>query len=85
MEYTLKLFDVDLIKFQIIENLSDPVLKITWINERKKQLLPTGMELNDKGLALGMNVVPYRISKWKKQLCSVCELYTSKDIAFASF
>lgn len=34
------------------------------------------------GSALGMNVVPYRISKWKKQLCSVCELFTSKDIAF---
>ena len=36
MEYILKLFDVDLIKFKIIENLSDPVLQITWINEKKK-------------------------------------------------
>ena len=34
------------------------------------------------GTALGMNVVPYKISKWKKQLCSVCELFTSKDTAF---
>ena len=34
------------------------------------------------GAALGMNVVPYKISKWKKQLCSACELFTSKDIAF---
>ena len=220
MEYILKLFDANLLKYKIIENLSDPVLKITWINKRKKQLLPIGMEVSDKGLAtwlknrtipknranvnaflakcglnanrpmdvisvckglslndsywvveegfegtfgdnnlyennfsrvlamiaftgygssarpslasspefttngmlpkcwrrtagkvylykgatsgasnmgnepyselyayeiggaLGMNAVPYRISKWKKQLCSVCELFTSKDIAF---
>jgi hypothetical protein len=34
------------------------------------------------GTALGMNVVPYKVSKWKKQLCSACELFTSKDIAF---
>ena len=220
MEYILKLFDVELMKFRIIENLADPVLQITWINEKKKHLLPLGMELSDKGLAswmknrtipknrayvnaflakcglnanrpmdvisvcrglslndsywvveegfegtfednnlyennfsrvlamiaftgygssarsslasspefttngmlpkcwrrisgkvylykgatsgasntgnepyselyayeigtaLGMNVVPYKISKWKKQLCSACELFTSKDVAF---
>lgn len=220
MEYILKLFDTNLLKFKIIENLSDPVLQITWINEKKKHLLPIGMEVSDKGLAswlknrsipknrayvnaflakcglnanrpmdvisvcrgfslndsywvaeegfegifednnlyannfsrvlamiaftgygssarsslasspefttngmlpkcwrrthgkvylykgatsgasntgnepyselyayeigsaLGMKVVPYKISKWKKQLCSVCELFTSKDIAF---
>ena len=35
MEYILKLFDVELIKFKIIENLADPVLQITWINEGK--------------------------------------------------
>jgi hypothetical protein len=220
MEYILKLFDVELMKFKIIENLADPVLQITWINEKKKHLLPLGMELSDKGIAswlknrtitknrayvnaflakcglnanrpmdvisvcrglslndaywvveegfdgtfgdnnlyennfsrvlamiaftgygssarsslasspefttngmlpkcwrrisgkvylykgatsgasntgnepyselyayeigtaLGMNVVPYKVSKWKKQLCSACELFTSKDIAF---
>ena len=220
MEYILKLFDIELIKFNIIENLADPVLQITWINEGKKHLLPLGMELSDKGIAswlknrtipkkrahvntflakcglnanrpmdvitacrglslndsywvveegfegtfgdnnlyennfsrvlamiaftgygssarsslasspefttngmlskcwrringkvylykgatsgasntgnepyselyayeigtaLGMNVVPYKVSKWKKQLCSACELFTSKDIAF---
>ena len=220
MEYALKLFDTELIKFKIIENLSDPVLQITWINEKKKHLIPLGMDLSNKGLAswlknrtipknrayvnvflakcglnanrpmdvisvcrglslndsywvvedgfegtfednylyennfsrvlamiaftgygssvrssmasspefttngmlpkcwrringrvylykgatsgaantgnepyselysyeigttLGMNVIPYKISKWKKQLCSVCELFTSKDIAF---
>ena len=39
MEYILKLFDENLIRFKIIENLSDPVLQITWINEKKKHLL----------------------------------------------
>jgi len=54
MEYILKLFDVELMKFRIIENLADPVLQITWINEKKKKLLPLGMELSDKGLASWM-------------------------------
>ena len=40
MEYFLKLFNTNLLKFKIIENLSDPVLQITWINEGKKHLLP---------------------------------------------
>ena len=51
MEFILKLFDTDLLKFKLIENLSDPVLQITWINENKKNLLPLGMEISDKGLA----------------------------------
>ena len=54
MEYILKLFDVELMKFRIIENLADPVLQITWINEKKKHLLPLGMELSDKGIASWM-------------------------------
>ena len=220
MEHILKLYNKNLLKFKIIENLSDPELKITWIDEDKKNLLPLGMDVSDRGLAswlkkrtipknrayvnsflakcglnanrpmdvisvckglslndsywvvedgfegtfeennlydnnfsrvlamiaftgygssarssfascpefttngmlpkcwrringrvylykgatsgasntgnepyselyayeigsvLGINVVPYRISKWKKHLCSTCELFTSKDIAF---
>ena len=34
------------------------------------------------GKILGVNVVPYSISKWKDTLCSTCELFTSKDISF---
>ncbi len=51
MEYVLKLFDTDLIQFKIMENLADPVLQITQINENQKQLFPIGMEITDKGLA----------------------------------
>ena len=34
------------------------------------------------GVALGINVIPYKISIWKKHLCSVCEFFASKDISF---
>lgn len=34
------------------------------------------------GKILGINVVPYRLSKWKNTLCSTCELFTSKDLSF---
>ena len=51
MEYVLKLFNTNLIKFKIIENLSDPVLQIVWIDENKRDLLPLGMDISDKGLS----------------------------------
>ena len=31
---------------------------------------------------LGVNVVPYRLSKWKGRLCSVCNLFTNKELSF---
>lgn len=31
---------------------------------------------------LGINAIPYRLSKWKDTLCSTCELFTSKDLSF---
>ena len=32
--------------------------------------------------ALGINAIPYTIAKWKSRVCSKCELFTSKDVAF---
>lgn len=32
--------------------------------------------------AMGIPHVTYGLSKWKGQLCSTCELFTSKDISF---
>ena len=32
--------------------------------------------------AMGINAVPYNLSKWKGILCSTCELFTSKDTAY---
>ena len=34
------------------------------------------------GKILGINVIPYNLSKWKDILCSTCELFTSKDVSF---
>ena len=51
MSYTLKLFETELLKFDVIENLADPVVHILWLDESKKELLPLGMDATDKGLA----------------------------------
>ena len=51
MSYLLKLFDTELLKFKVVENLADPVVKIEWINEEKRQLLPLGMDVSDEGVA----------------------------------
>lgn len=32
--------------------------------------------------AMGIAHIPYGLSRWKGQLCSTCELFTSKEIAF---
>ena len=51
MIYTLKLFDTDLMSFEVVENLADPVVKILWINEKKRKLFPLDMEPDENGLA----------------------------------
>ena len=40
MSLVLKLFDTDLLKFDVIENLADPVVSISWINEDKINSFP---------------------------------------------
>ena len=32
--------------------------------------------------AMGMNAVEYRLARWKDRLCSVCRLFTSKELSF---
>ena len=32
--------------------------------------------------AMGINAIPYNLSRWKNTLCSTCELFTSKDRSF---
>ena len=34
------------------------------------------------GQLLGLNVIPYGISRWKDTLCSTCELFTGKDVSY---
>ena len=178
MSYALKLFGTELLKFDVIENLADPVVHILWLDESKKELLPLGMDATDKGLAswlkhrsipknrayvnsflakcglsanrpmdvilvckglslndsywitdetftesfesknlydnnfsrvlawtasgasntgnepyselyaymvaerMDINAIPYRVAKWKGNLCSVCELFTNKHLSY---
>lgn len=48
----------------------------------------TGFELYSEFYAaqiaqmLGINAVPYGLSRWKGELCSTCELFTSKDFSY---
>lgn len=51
MTYSLKLFDTTLLCFEVIENLADPVLRITWMDKDNQHLLPIGMEPDEKGLS----------------------------------
>ena len=32
--------------------------------------------------ALGVNAIPYNLKMWKGKLCSVCDIFTSKDTSF---
>ena len=58
--YTLKQFDTPLLRFSVKENTASPVLQITWINEKKRHLLPLEMEQTAEGLAyyLKHRVIP---------------------------
>lgn len=51
MIYTLKLFDTALLKFTVVENLADPVVRIVWLDEKHKRLLPLDMEPHEDGLS----------------------------------
>ena len=31
---------------------------------------------------IGVNAIPYSLSMWKDRLCSVCDIFTSKDVSF---
>ena len=51
MIYSLKWFDTQLLQFEVLENLADPVVRIVQLDESKKHLLPLDMEQSEKGLA----------------------------------
>lgn len=51
MEYIIKHKDTDILRFTLLENLSDPIVEIAWINEEKKELLPLDLTLTNEGLS----------------------------------
>ena len=44
MNYVLKQFDLPLLKFVVEEDLASPVLKVLWVNEAHKNLLPLDLK-----------------------------------------
>lgn len=44
MNYVLKQFDLPLLKFTVEEDLASPVLKILWVNEAHRNLLPLDLK-----------------------------------------
>ncbi len=50
MDYILKHFDTDLLKFSADENSSEPNYRIIWINKDKEYLLPLDFKVTPEGL-----------------------------------
>lgn len=51
MTYTLKLFDVPLLQFQVVENVAEPLVNIVWIDSAKEHLLPLDLEPTNESLS----------------------------------
>lgn len=51
MGYILKQFDIPLLRFSVVENTAKPELRIEWVNEEKKALLPLDLALSPEGLS----------------------------------
>lgn len=51
MNYVLKLFDLPLVKFSVVEDIATPILEILWVNEEKRHLLPLDLVPTAEGVA----------------------------------
>lgn len=51
MDYVLKLFDLPLLKFSVVEDLATPALDVLWINQEASHLLPLDLKPTPEGLA----------------------------------
>ena len=51
MGYLLKQFDIPLLRFSVVENTATPELRIEWVNEENKALLPLDLSLSPEGLS----------------------------------
>lgn len=54
MNYELKHYDLSLVRFSATEDTATPEIKILWVNEDEKNLLPLDLELTNDGLAKWM-------------------------------
>lgn len=51
MNYELKHYDISLVHFSATEDTNTPEIKILWVNEERKDLLPLDLELTEDGIA----------------------------------
>lgn len=50
MKFILKHKDEELLKFEVLKNIEEPVLKILWKNQKKLKLLPLDLDISENGL-----------------------------------
>jgi hypothetical protein len=48
--FELRQFDIPLLRFSAEDNSRDPEIRITWVNEEKKYLIPLDLQLSAEGL-----------------------------------
>ena len=60
MNYVLKNKDLPLLKFEVVNNIRDPEVRITWHDENNISLLPLDLELNNASLSkwLKLRTIP---------------------------
>ena len=51
MSYILKQFDTPLLRFSVIENTATPIIRIDWVNEAEKALLPLDLSLSPESVS----------------------------------
>lgn len=50
MNYTLRLYETELLRFSANENSNDPQVHIQWISQEHRYLLPLDLDGTDAGL-----------------------------------
>ena len=85
MDYMLKLFDLPLLKFSVLEDLATPVLDILWVNEEKRELLPLDLIATPEGLAKWMcrRTIP-KNRAFVHSFLAKCKLNVNRPMAIIS-
>ena len=87
MIYVLKNKNTALLKFEVVSNLKDPEVKITWYDECKESLLPLDLKTEDTSLAkwLKNRIIPGNRA-FANAFLAQCGLNLNRplDIIFAS-
>lgn len=85
MNYVLKLFDLPLLKFSVLEDIAMPVLEILWVNEEKRELLPLDLTPTAEGVAKWVcrRVIP-KNRAFVHSLLAKCNLNLNRPMSIIS-